>query len=330
MAEMDSCDTQDNIPKGDARYKRFTMYNAETGKQFCTSLKRANFKSDEELNAHIAALRRVNRERNAAVKKLRERTNLENKMRELAGEQPITPGLGTQPQVVAPIDSPNRIPTMLPEQLIANPVVNLRLDENSGNTTLILGSSKRGKSTLMMHLYDRYYSSAVDKKSINTLYSGNPQLKIYRNDRNLIVADGFTAEHAKYIQMQKYINTKTKNKYKFCNLFDDIIDQKHSRIINQMVLSYRNSNISLMICLQYMFAFSKANRANVNNTFVFGANNAEDEENLIKHVLKPYFVQLGYKEYNTQVMLFRECTKNYGFFYIDNLKNKISAHRLLR
>ena len=306
-------------PKGDPRYKRFTMYNAETGKQFCTSLKRSNFKSEAELEEHVAALRKANRERNAAIKKSRDREKLENKMRELAGEKP--------PAEITPA-----IATMLPPQLIPVPGgnIDMRLDPGCGNTTLILGSSKRGKSTLMMHLYDKYYSSAVDKKSINTLYSGNPQLKIYKNDRKLIIADGFTAEHAKYIQMQKYINTKTKNKYRFCNLFDDIIDQKHSRVINQMVLSYRNSNISLMICLQYMFAFSKANRANINNTFVFGANNAEDEENLIKHVLKPYFVQLGYSRYPEQVMLFRECTKNYGFFYIDNLKNRISAHRLIR
>ena len=60
-------------PKGDPRYKRFTMYNAETGKQFCTALKRANFKSEAELEAHVAALRRVNRERNAAIKKARDR-----------------------------------------------------------------------------------------------------------------------------------------------------------------------------------------------------------------------------------------------------------------
>lgn len=131
--------------------------------------------------------------------------------------------------------------------------------------------------------------------------------------------------------MQKYINTKTKNKYKFCNLFDDIIDGaggKHGRIINQMILSYRNSNISLVMCLQYLFLLNKGNRSNVNNTIVGGANSAMDMQNLIENILKPYFVQLGYKSYPEQAMLFQECTKNYGFFYIDNLKNTISAFRL--
>ena len=306
----------DAFPEDYPRYKRVVMYDAEKGKNYCTTLTSRQFASPEELEKHIKQLRANNTARNKEIRKLKTREKIEQKINAAAAV------------VVAPVEVPQVVVNALPPQLVHTSDVRLRLDKKTGNTTLILGSSKRGKTTLMTHLFMKYYSYDVNPAYINTLYSGNPQLKVYKNDRKLLIADGFNADHEKYIKMQKYINTKTKNRYQFANFFDDIIDQKHSKTINQLILSYRNSNISCVLCLQYLFLMSKQNRSSVNNLFVFGANSAEQEEALISHVLKPYLVQLGYRDYNSQVIIFREITKNYGFFYIDCLKNTISTHRL--
>lgn len=209
---------------------------------------------------------------------------------------------------------------------IMDNINNLRIDKNTGTTTCIFGSSKRGKSTLMMNIYDSFYSN--NKDYISTLFSGSPQLKIYKGNKNLLISNGFVDKSTKYIKLLKYINMKTDNFYKFLILIDDIIDQKYSKVVNNMVLTYRNSNISMIMCLQYVYLLSKMNRANINNTIVFGSNNSEDERNNIETLLKPYFINLGFKTYIDQCNFYKYVTKDHGFIYIDNLKNTITFHRL--
>lgn len=309
----------DAFPEDYPRYKRVVMYDAEKGKNYCTTLTSRQFASPEELEKHIKQLRANNTARNKEIRKLKDRESAQQKIDAAAAV------------VVKPVEVPQLIVNELPPQLVHNSEVSLRFVDSKGPaqfTCLILGSSKRGKTTLMMHLYNKYWAYPVNDKSINTLYSGNSQLTVYKHDRKLLIADGFNSDHEKYIKMQKYINTKTKNRYQFANFFDDIIDQKHSKTINNLILSYRNSNISCILCLQYLFMLSKQNRSSVHTMMVFGANSSEQEEALISHILKPYLVQLGYRDYNSQVVVFREITKNYGFFYIDCLKNTISTHRL--
>jgi len=292
-------------------YKKVVMHDAELGKNVCRTLTRSQFKDEEEMEQYIKVIRDEMKAKNKAFRDKEIRQKIEAKIA----------GGATPPAVVG-------TEVVLPPQLQHSAEVSLRLDKSCGNTTVIFGSSKRGKSTLLWRLMQNYYSYQVNPESINTLFSGNPHLKIYRGDSKLLITEGFNASGEKYIKLQKFINTRTKNRYQFCNFFDDILSSKHNATINAMVLSYRNSNISLVMCLQYLFMLSKQNRANVNNTFVFGCNNAEDEKSIIDHVLKPYFIQLGLATYAEQVLVFRETTKNYGFFYLDNLKNKISAHRL--
>ena len=128
--------------------------------------------------------------------------------------------------------------------------------------------------------------------------------------------------------MQHYLQIQTNNKYKFLNLFDDIIDQKHSAMFNEMILTLRNSNISSIISLQYVRLLSKQNRANVNHTFVFGNNQAEDAEMTVTTLLRPYFIAMGLRGRDEQIKYFNEVTSDHGFFYINCLENKLSVHRL--
>jgi hypothetical protein len=129
--------------------------------------------------------------------------------------------------------------------------------------------------------------------------------------------------------MQKYINSNTKNRYRFVNLFDDVIDLKHKRLINNLVLSYRNANISSLICLQYPFLFSKMNRGNVNNIFIFACNNDAEIKDMIDIFLKGRFLNAGLVTLRDQINYFKEVTNNYGFFYLNNIHNVLTIHRIL-
>lgn len=304
-----------DVPKKD-RYKRVTLWDSQEQKRRCITLTVADYPSESALKETIDKLKADNKERNKQIR-------LEHKQGEF--RQRLA-AVSTQTEFCR---TNTAVDFELPDILKPKNEVTLRLDSGTGNTTLIFGSSKRGKSTLQRYLYDKYYSTkTVNTRGINTMFAGNPQLSIYKHDKNLLIGDGFNQKSAKYIKMQKYINSKTHNKYKFLNMFDDILDTKYSSIVNQLVLSYRNSNISLLMCLQYVFMLSKQNRANINNTFVFGSNTYEDEKNLIDVFLKPYFSALGFRSNAEQIQLYRKVTADYGFFYIDNLKGKISAHRL--
>lgn len=206
------------------------------------------------------------------------------------------------------------------------PDVSLNISKKTGTTYLCLGSSKRGKSSLMIHLWKKYYN---EKEIISTLFSGNPHIKIYKSaGAKLLTTYGFNEQHTKYIMMQHFINCKTNNQYRFMNLFDDIITAKRSPCVEKLILTYRNANISMFICLQYQYLFSKMCRANVNHTFIFGMNSVEDIKGVLDVTLGPYLTDLGIIGTDKQIAFFRECTKDHGFFHLDNITGELSRHRL--
>jgi hypothetical protein len=291
-------------------YKSVSLYNPELKKSRAIRIRRSDFESEEALEAYCAKLRADNRAKNAEQRK-----NARNQLR--AGVMP-TAAVPTATIVIPQIEP---APAAVSSAITIN-----GLSKKTGSTIVIYGSSKRGKSTLMMKLYKKYFKS---KESINTLFSGNPQLKLYKGDTSLLISYGFGAEHAKYIQLQEYLNVATSNHYRFVEMFDDIIDQKHSDILNKLILTYRNSNISSVICLQYMCLLSKQNRASINHTFCFGMNSMEDINSILDILVGPYFTEIGVVNRAAQIHLFKEVTADHGFIYIDNIKNKMSFHRLV-
>lgn len=209
---------------------------------------------------------------------------------------------------------------------ILDDIDNFKLDPGTGNSTVIFGSSKTGKSTLMMHIYDKYYKT--NKDFICSLFSINSHIKIYDDDGNLLKCNTFNDDSQKYILLQKYINSKADNKCNFLNMFDDIINFKYCNLINEMIMTYRNSNMSTIMCLQFAFLFSKMNRANANNIIIFGANSDEARLDLIKTFLKSHFRKMGLKNFDSQMAFFKEVTNDHGFIYIHTASDSISFHRL--
>lgn len=292
--------------------KHITIYDAELKKNKSLIFNINNFKDEEDMNNHIKQLREDQRIKNKEFRNNKNQPQIINNEQQLINNN--------QPQII------NNINSSFKDINILN-TFDLYLDQNTGNSGVLLGSSKRGKSTLMMYIYNKYYGN--DKDYISTLFSINSHIQVYKSDKNLLVSDCFNGRSQKYIKLQKYINSKCKNKYKFLNMFDDIIDMKYSKIINQLILTYRNSNISSYICLQYGFLLSKMNRANVNNIIIFGSNTNESITDLITTYLKPYFNKLGYKTYDSQMALFKYVTDNFGFIYIHPKTDNITFHKLI-
>lgn len=201
----------------------------------------------------------------------------------------------------------------------------LKLDEGTGNSTVLLGSSKAGKSTTMMYLYRRHYGG---KDFISILFASNPQIALYRPTdapaRRLVTVSGYDP---RLIRLARAINRGAGNKYKFCFLLDDIIDQRQDQTLAELILTLRNSNISSMVCLQYGNLLAKMSRSNVNNVLLFRFNNDEAIEVVIGQYLKSHFRKLGIPPDN-MVAFYKTMTADHGFIYLHPSTDTISFHRL--
>jgi hypothetical protein len=282
--------------------KRVSLYSAqkyhETGRGTVTRYIPAG--EPAEMEATEARLRKEMAEANARFK----------------GEAAVALPLETAPPIIAS-EPPTHSHTL-----------ELRLDPGTGNSIVLLGSSKRGKTTAMMWMYDRYFRAP---QWISTLFSVSSQADIYQGRPELIQCGGFNAQGERFIYLEKMINTKgaEPNKYDFLNMFDDVIDAKHSRLLNSLLLTYRNSNMSSVISLQYSFLLSKMARANVNNVLLFGFNSDEAIEDVIRLYLRGYMAKMGLRSKGAQIEWYKKATENSGFFYLHPLSGEISLHRLV-
>lgn len=287
------------------RFRKVALYDPTIKRNRYRKIKVSDFDSPSELDRYVLALKAENKAKNAEWRK---QQRLEKAREVLTRVE--------QPRPLEPINLP--APPTLPI------LDHLRLDQKTGSTVVIYGSSKRGKSTLMMYLYDKLIES---KDYISTLFAGNPQLKMY-SDKRLIIGYGFGKQQSNYIMLQQFINIKLNNRYRFLNMFDDIIDQKYNGVVQKMVLTYRNSNISMIMCLQDLKMLSRQSRANVNHTIFFGNNRVEEDTIVINEYLKSALDRLGCSGTKSQVQWFQAATQNHGFVYLNNITGDISCHRL--
>ena len=206
----------------------------------------------------------------------------------------------------------------------------------TGNTTLLLGSSKAGKTVMLMHLYKGFYcstrsgakpakKSADGKKKHNNrsnyvsfLYCHNPQIDLYKEAHkkcNLLMPSPDMLDSL--VSIQHRINKGTGNRYQFLNMMDDLIRLGRNETMDDLILTLRNSNISSIISLQYSNLMSKMCRSNVNNVFLFRFNTDESMEIVIKCYLQSLLKKIIPNASMVDMMnWYREQTMNHGYIYV--------------
>lgn len=190
----------------------------------------------------------------------------------------------------------------------------LRLDPNTGNTTVVFGSSKRGKTEIMLHIYKEYY----DKDSVVAVGMFKNMQDPRYDVNNLVVMGAYSP---KTIDLMYDINKKSRNKFEFLVMLDDFIQIKDSTVDN-LVLTLRNADISTVCSLQYVRLLSKASRGSVNNVLIFGMNSEEARRDAIAIYLKSWMDKklketgIRYPSDSDRDELFVAVTDNHGFFYI--------------
>ena len=291
--------------------------NKETGNGYISKAFNANLPNVEEL---IKEARDEQKKINAEYKKTMKDVKAQQvRIRApVAGEvesSPDDPSLRIQaPEIPLspPISKPSRTP------------FNLILDKGTGNTVFILGSSKMGKSTALMRIYDKYYAN---NKYVSTLWTVNPQIPLYKGHKKLLKAGVWNDDAEDIIKQQKKIQTGTKNKYAFLNMFDDVINVRNNTLLDNLILTYRNSNMSSIISLQYSNLMSKCGRANCNNILAFGFNTDESIEVVIKTFLTGYLRKINVKDLGDQINWYKSMTSDHGFIYIRPADGVVSFHK---
>ena len=198
---------------------------------------------------------------------------------------------------------------------------------NSGNSLLLVGSAKAGKSTALMALFNRYFKT---KKYISTLFSINSHIPIYKNNGDLIKVNKFSKESEKMIKDMKKINMNTEppNRWHFCVLLDDIITARYSGVLNALLLAFRNANFSSVISIQYPKLISKAARCSANNLLFFSQNLQEAIETVLRSFLGAEFAKRGITKFIDQVTAYRELTKDHAFIYFHPMSGTLRRIRL--
>ena len=206
----------------------------------------------------------------------------------------------------------------------------LELDNGSdgdGSSILILGSGKSGKSHILKEIYNKHFKEK--KNQIDLLFSVNIQAKIYSDYPKDRKVNKFDRDCEVLINQLKKVNMETHNKFDYLIMLDDIIDAKYSTLLNNLILTYRNSNFSSIVSLQYPYLLSKGCRSSINQCIFGWFNTDECIESVIKSFLCSTFSRMGYHTLPAQIQLYRELTKNYHFLYYFSRKQKLVRFKLI-
>lgn len=208
------------------------------------------------------------------------------------------------------------------QSVLSNPDVVKNMASGSGSTFLAIGSSKSGKTSLMVKFGMMFY-------------------KLYPKTNVILISDSYTLNAPKYqllkdnideghlnivsptkltdaINLAESMQKETGGQYPLLFLLDDIITQKNNKHIMKLFLTLRNLNISTFMCLQSCMLFHKSSRGNVNYIFAGKLNNNECIEEFYEKFLKGTYS--GKKEYEKDYI---KDTADYGKLFIDNLNGKL-------
>jgi hypothetical protein len=200
------------------------------------------------------------------------------------------------------------------------------LDEVSGLSIMMIGSTRSGKSTALNHIMDNYYMPK-ENKFINVLFSNSLQSGVYDQYKDKKNVATSILYQPKVIKECYKINKDTKNYYKFNIILDDIVDKKYDKELMKILTIYRNSRISCIITAQNVTIMNSIGRGNINHIFLFKLNSDEAIEKAVKAYLNSYFPS-SFKMVD-KIKKYKEMTEDHTFFWINNLTGDIKRTKII-
>lgn len=201
----------------------------------------------------------------------------------------------------------------------------LDIPSDTGSTIALFGSSKSGKTTIMKWIYEKYFRYT----HICILCAAHSQSDTYKifNKGYATIVSNFD-DCVRLIRLAELIQRKTKSHYKFAFFFDDIVDQKNQAMLKKLILTYRNTNISTIIALQYQTLFDKSSRTSVNHVFFCKYNSLEGIYDAIDKFLATDLETDIRTSRIDKTKLYRDLTKDHKFIYKNMIEEESYLGRL--
>lgn len=196
----------------------------------------------------------------------------------------------------------------------------LSVTNDTGYTIGVFGASKQGKSNAIVWLWKKYFH-----KHITILCSPNFQQEVYDPFRKKAIITPYFDTAAEIIKLALEIQQGTKNKYRFLFILDDVITAKNNKVLSDMVLTLRNSNISSIISLQGGTLMNIHLRNSINAVLCFRFNGNEGAKGIVERYLMDALQKpsLGYKVFEYQKM-----TEGHHFIIGNLLEHKFALTKL--
>jgi len=194
--------------------------------------------------------------------------------------------------------------------------VELPEKKTGGVSFCLIGSTRSGKTTLLKHLLNEYFS-----RHITVLMSNSIHAPIYKEIEGCIKSPLYSH---KVIKEGYEINRKTNNHYPILYVLDDIVDRKFDKELLKMMTIYRNSGLSTIISIQDPMLLSTAARGNVNFACLGYFNSDEKVEKIVRLYLTSHFkgpIEEKIREY-------KRLTSDHHWIMVDNINGVVYRFKL--
>lgn len=218
--------------------------------------------------------------------------------------------------------------------LYADTPHDISIGKTTCHSSLFIGSSKSGKSTLIkdmiLTLKHKYDLIIVFSES---LHDGIYSYIDYGDKSNFICFDSFDES---IIEDLFTLNKQTNNTFNFLVLFDDMtgLKTRDSNAITQLFIRGRNSGISIFFSTQHYALINKAVRTNCNYVYLLRTNSPSVRstlaEQFLYNVLKtPPSLTSKTKKLDWYNNYLVDNTSNYGIIIINNLSDPPEVYKYM-
>lgn len=202
------------------------------------------------------------------------------------------------------------------------PNFNELFKKNEGYTVGVFGSSRSGKTTFLKWLYENFLYKNYDVKIMFSSNSHKKDYEVFTKNKGLLY-DKFNNE---LCLMLHAIQKKTKNYYDMLIMLDDEINQKHSNVLQNAIITWRNANISTVVSLQATTLMNKNSRNNLHRLFLLKLNSNEEIISICEKLLMgiiPIPPNITKKQDKLTYLQkwYIENTQDYNIILIDTLDN---------
>ncbi|MSX05023.1 MAG: hypothetical protein F2801_02315 [Actinobacteria bacterium] len=187
------------------------------------------------------------------------------------------------------------------------------LPANGGCSFGLIGSTRSGKSTAMIWLYEKFFS-----RHITVMTTGSIQADIYGPLRKqCAISPDFYPE---LIKESMLLNQKTKNHYPILHILDDMLDGKNTKALSKLLTIGRNSALSTIICAQELTILNAIGRTNLNYICCFRLNSDIAVEKVVRNWLRHI---LPGKTIEDKCAAYKLLTQDHHFIVVDTLMDEV-------